>query len=189
INTGPGRLTLNPEDGGVVIAEIQADLEGHGVKVDTHESLDIYQSTKSIKITGSGFVEDIKASTGCSGVRFANALRGGGTNFTITNALPEELTLELVEGSTWRKNPVGLPGALVILAAEAGDGWVPLGPTAAKAGRKVATVFEDPTVDASDVEIFRTATHELQITGTGFNKVFRPVLDFEPPLDSGNYYV
>lgn len=88
-----------------------------------------------------------------------------------------------------KQNPVGLPGALVVLAAEAGDGWVPLGPTAAKAGRKVATVFEDPSVVASDVEIFRTATHELQITGTGFNKVSRPVLDFEPPIDSGDYYV
>lgn len=77
----------------------------------------------------------------------------------------------------------------MLLAAEAGDGWVPLGPTAAKAGRKVATVFEDPSVKESDVEIFRTSTHELQITGTGFNKVSRPTLEFEPALDDANYYV
>lgn len=42
------------------------------------------------------------------------------------------------------QNPISLPGALVLLAADAGAGWVPLGPTTAKAGRKVATVFEDP---------------------------------------------
>lgn len=36
-------------------------------------------------------------------VRFANALRGGGTNFTITETQADQLTLDLVEGSTWRK--------------------------------------------------------------------------------------
>ena len=87
------------------------------------------------------------------------------------------------------QNPDALPGALILLAADAGDGWVPLGPTAAKAGRKVATVFEDPSVVASDVEIFRTHTHELQIVGTGFNKLARPTIDFDPPLNSDNIYV
>eukprot|EP00903_Cladosiphon_okamuranus_P014061 g13069.t1 len=182
INTGAGRLGLKPEDGGVVIAEIQADLDGHGVSVQSHESLDIYQSTKSIEIQGSGFVDNMK-------VRFGNALRGGGTNFTVTDMQPNKMTLELVEGSTWRRNPDALPGALILLAAEAGDGWVPLGPTAAKAGRKVATVFEDPSVEPSDVEIFRTHTHELQIVGTGFNKLARPMIDFEPALDSSGIYV
>lgn len=78
---------------------------------------------------------------------------------------------------------------MVLLAAEAGDGWVPLGPTAAKAGRKVATVFEDPSVEASDIEIYRTHTHELAIKGTGFTKAARPVLDFEPALDSRDVFV
>lgn len=89
----------------------------------------------------------------------------------------------------YSQNPAALPGALILLAAEAGDGWVPLGPTAAKAGRKVATVFEDPSVEPSDVEIFRTHTPELQILGTGFNKLARPVIDFDPPLDSSAIYV
>lgn len=66
---------------------------------------------------------------------------------------------------------------------------MPLGPTAAKAGRKVATVFEDPSVVASDVEIYRTHTHELQIVGTGFNKLARPIVDFEPALDSSGIIV
>ena len=66
---------------------------------------------------------------------------------------------------------------------------MPLGPTAAKTGRKVATVFEDPSVEPSDVEIFRTHTHELQIVGTGFNKLARPMIDFEPSLDSSGIFV
>lgn len=89
----------------------------------------------------------------------------------------------------YMQNPKSLPGALVLLAAEAGDGWVPLGPTAAKAGRKVATVFEDPSVEASDIEIYRTHTHELMIKGTGFNKAARPMLDFAPALDSFEVFV
>ncbi|CAN0432983.1 unnamed protein product, partial [Laminaria digitata] len=115
-------------------------------------------------------------------VRFANALRGGGTNFTITDTQPNQLTLDLAEGSLWRRNPNALPGVLVLLAAKAGDGWVPLGPTPAKTGRKVATVFEDPSVESSDIEIYRTHTHALMIKGTGFNKAAPPRLDFEPAV-------
>ena len=36
-------------------------------------------------------------------VRFANALRGGGTNFTVTETQPESISLELKDGSKWRK--------------------------------------------------------------------------------------
>lgn len=36
-------------------------------------------------------------------IRFGNALRGGGTNFTITETQPSMLTLKLEDGSTWRK--------------------------------------------------------------------------------------
>ena len=77
------------------------------------------------------------------------------------------------------QNVDSLPGPLVLLAANVGDGWVPLGPTAAKTGRKVATVFEDPSGESSDIEIFRTHTHELMIKGAGFNKLTRPIID--PP--------
>lgn len=41
-------------------------------------------------------------------VWFANGLRGGGTNFTVTNTLPNRLTLELQEGSTWIKVGISL---------------------------------------------------------------------------------
>ena len=82
-----------------------------------------------------------------------------------------------------------LPGSLVLLAANVGDGWVPLGPTVAKAGRKVATVFEDPSIEPNSIEIYRTHTHELMIKGTGFNKRSPPVIDFEPLLDFAGVYV
>lgn len=87
------------------------------------------------------------------------------------------------------QNPNSLPGALVLLAVEAGDGWVPLGNTAAKSGCTVAALFEDPSVEASDIEIYRTQTHELMIKGTGFNKANRPTLNFEPALDSYEVFV
>lgn len=48
---------------------------------------------------------------------------------------------------------------------------------------KIATVFEDPSVDASDIEIHRTRTQQLTIKGRGFNDKVRPILDFDSPLD------
>lgn len=48
------------QDGGVVIAEVQADDEAHGITVEDHESIDIYQSTKELKISGQGFLPDTK---------------------------------------------------------------------------------------------------------------------------------
>lgn len=43
-----------------MIAEVQADLTGHGITVVSHESFDIYQSTKQIIISGDGFVDGVK---------------------------------------------------------------------------------------------------------------------------------
>lgn len=91
--------------------------------------------------------------------------------------------------AVYQQNPKSLPGALVLLAAANDDGWVPLGPTAAKAGRRVARVFEDPSIEPSDVKIYRTHTNKLSIYGTGFNKVERPVVDFDPPLNSIDIFV
>ncbi len=62
---------------------------------------------------------------------------------------------------------------------------------AGKGGRacygKIATVLRDPSIDASDTEMDRV-TQMLKVTGTGFNPGIRPVVDFEPPLDSTNLY-
>lgn len=53
-------------------------------------------------------------------------------------------------------------------------------------GGPVAIVFEDPSVDASDVKISRTGSQELAISGTGFNSIAPHVIDFDPPLDTAN---
>lgn len=50
--------------------------------------------------------------------------------------------------------------------------------------RKVATVFEDPSIRASDAKIYSTFTRKLNIYGTGFNRVVKPILAFDPPLDT-----
>lgn len=50
IDTDTGLVHLNPEEGGVVAAVVKAD-----VKVKDNENLYIYQSTKQVKVEGSGF--------------------------------------------------------------------------------------------------------------------------------------
>ena len=47
----------------MIVAEVQAHLEGHGVTVNSHETLDIYQSTKKLQITGEGFKDGVKVTT------------------------------------------------------------------------------------------------------------------------------
>lgn len=49
--------------------------------------------------------------------------------------------------------------------------------------KKVATVFEDPTIQASGTKIFRGSTREFSVHGAGFNNVVKPILQFDPPLD------
>lgn len=73
------------------------------------------------------------------------------------------------------QDPHSLPKSLAMLAADAGRGLMPLGSTAAKQGRRVATVFEDPGIDTSDVEINRN-TREPLIAGNGFTKFRRPMI-------------
>ena len=53
----------------------------------------------------------------------------------------------------------------------------------------VATVFEDPSIDSSDVEINRTGSQQLVIWGTGFSDIVPPAIDFDPPLDSAILHV
>lgn len=53
----------------------------------------------------------------------------------------------------------------------------------------VATVFEDPSIDASDIEINRTGSQELVIWGAGFNDMVPPAIQFDPPLDSANLHI
>ena len=48
-------VALTVQLGGITIAEMQADLEGHGISVNSHEDINIYQSSKVLAISGSGF--------------------------------------------------------------------------------------------------------------------------------------
>ena len=146
IDTGAGALRLDAAFGGVTVAEVQADLGQHGVTVESHPDRFIYQSEATLFVRGEGFFP------GNTTLRWANGLRGKGVNYTTsTSASPNQLTLlRNTETDTagkqthkWRNNPKNLPGPLVLLAVNAGAGWVPVGPTEMKKGRTVATVFED----------------------------------------------
>lgn len=50
--------------------------------------------------------------------------------------------------------------------------------------RKVATVFEDPAIQASSAKLVRGSTREFSVYGEGFNEVVKPILEFDPPLDA-----
>jgi len=188
MDTGGGRLPLDAEKGGRLIAEVQADLEGHGVSVVTNIDKKVYQSTEELKIEGSGFRT---AEKGQNKLRFANNLIGGGTNYTISSVTADSLTLTLTKGSKWKIRVDHLPSPLNILAIDAGDGFVALGPSAAKSGRNIAMVYEDPTLVKSDKKIYRTHTHTLGVEGTGFNFDFSPIFDFEKDIliARKDYYV
>mmetsp|Transcript_9513 Transcript_9513/g.30411 ORF Transcript_9513/g.30411 Transcript_9513/m.30411 type:complete len:918 (+) Transcript_9513:48-2801(+) len=185
INTGAGELRIDARFGGVTVAEVQVDLGAHGVTVETTPETRVYQSTPQLRIIGAGFNATPAANT----LKWGNSLRGKGVNYTIAAASSSSLTLTLGEGSTWRANPGNLPGPLTLLAVNAGAGLVPVGPTELKKGRVVATVYENPGVDANPTKtVFQSHTHELWITGTGFVRSSTK-LTFDPPLAFGQEYI
>ena len=57
IENGAGLVPLNPEGGGVVVAMVKADPMVHD-----NERLLIYQSTKQLRIAGSGFDDNVGVS-------------------------------------------------------------------------------------------------------------------------------
>eukprot|EP00629_Pelagomonadales_sp_RCC1024_P000262 CAMPEP_0119274494 /NCGR_PEP_ID=MMETSP1329-20130426/12204_1 /TAXON_ID=114041 /ORGANISM="Genus nov. species nov., Strain RCC1024" /LENGTH=968 /DNA_ID=CAMNT_0007274817 /DNA_START=51 /DNA_END=2957 /DNA_ORIENTATION=- len=169
INTGGGYLRIDAKYGGVTVAEVQVDLGAHGVRVETTAADQrVYQSSPRLKVTGSGFND----TAGLNTLKWGNSLRGKGINYTITEATKDSLSLDLAAGSKWRLNPNNLPSPMLLLAVNAGAGLVPVGPTEAKKGRRVATVYEDPSVNKPSSKkmpkLFQTHSHELWITGTGF---------------------
>ena len=51
VDVGGGALRVDPKAGGVTVAEVQADLGGHGVSAETTAADQfIYQSAKTIKV-------------------------------------------------------------------------------------------------------------------------------------------
>eukprot|EP00632_Arachnochrysis_sp_CCMP2950_P012529 CAMPEP_0185693838 /NCGR_PEP_ID=MMETSP1164-20130828/3499_1 /TAXON_ID=1104430 /ORGANISM="Chrysoreinhardia sp, Strain CCMP2950" /LENGTH=914 /DNA_ID=CAMNT_0028360647 /DNA_START=66 /DNA_END=2810 /DNA_ORIENTATION=+ len=187
IDTGAGPLRIDAKYGGVTVAEVQVDLGAHGVTVETTQTQYAYQSQASLSIQGDGFNTTAAYNT----LKWGNSLRGKGLNYTIVGAQDTRLDLKLTPGSTWRANPTNLPGPLVLLAVNAGAGLVPVGPTEAKKGRTVATIFEDPYVAGNPTRtVYQTHTHELFVTGRGFTTgKYATTLSFEPALQFGVDYV
>eukprot|EP00635_Sarcinochrysidales_sp_CCMP3193_P007182 CAMPEP_0118917150 /NCGR_PEP_ID=MMETSP1166-20130328/17065_1 /TAXON_ID=1104430 /ORGANISM="Chrysoreinhardia sp, Strain CCMP3193" /LENGTH=725 /DNA_ID=CAMNT_0006857211 /DNA_START=175 /DNA_END=2349 /DNA_ORIENTATION=+ len=168
LNTGAGELRIDAKFGGVTIAEVQVDLGGHGVTVETTSDKRLYQSSKTLTILGNGF--NASGAKGANTLRWANSLRGKGVNYTIVKAERNELDVELAPGSKWRANAANLPGPLVLLAVNAGAGPVPVGATELKKGRVVATIYADPAIKttAETTKLYQTLSHELWIEGAGF---------------------
>jgi len=183
IDTGGGPVKVNGE-AGVRVAEVQGDLELHGVSVEaTAEDQLIYHDQASITITGQGF--NVLGNT----LRFSNGILGKGVNYTTTAVSDSSIKLRLVPGSHWRKNVENLPGYLTLLAVNAGEGYVAVGPTNAAKGRDVATVFERPVVYSGNTKLYKTHSHELHIRGEGFTKqIAKTQLRFDPPLVDGVDY-
>jgi len=165
IDTGAGALRIDAKFGGVTVAEVQANLGGHGVTVETTSDKKYYQSAPELKVIGHGFNETAPMNR----LRWGNKLQGRGVNYTVTSATTNALTLSLLAGSKWRPNAANLPGPLTLLAVDAGAGLVPVGATDAKKGRVVATIYADPSLHSDQKrEIYRTLTHELWLVGGGF---------------------
>ena len=144
----------------------------------------IYHDEPHILISGAGF--NPLGNT----LRFANGILGKGVNFTTISTTESQISLRIVPGSHWRKNVENLPGFLTLLAVNAGEGFVAVGPTNAAKGRDVATVFERPAVYSGNTKLCRTHSHELHLKGTGFTKVLsKPKLTFTPALVEGTDYI
>ena len=183
VDTGGGPVKLNGE-AGVKIADVQADLDLHTITVQaTATEQVIYNDDSRITIKGSGF------NPSGNTLRFANGILGKGLNYTTKSTTDETITLTLVPGSHWRKNVENLPGYLTLLAVNAGEGFVAVGPMNSGKGKDIATVFERPDVYSSQTKLFKTHSHELHITGIGFTNVLSQTqLKFEPPLTEGDDY-
>jgi hypothetical protein len=168
-----------------VVAVVEENMPEHSTTVDaTADEQLIYNDEPNLIIEGSGF-----SGVG-NALRFANGLLGNNVNYTTLSTSEDTIQLRLAHGSFWRKNGANLPGALTLLAVNAGGGYVAVGPTNAGKGRDIATVFERPSCFSSNTKLYRTHSHELHITGKGFpeDEYYVPLIKFSPPLVDGDDY-
>lgn len=179
-----GAVRVNGE-AGVLVAEVQADLDLHGVTVETtSEEQLLYDDETNLLITGTGF--NPIGNT----LRWSNGLTGNGVNYTMVRSTENSISLRLNTGSHWRANFVNLPGVLTLLAVNAGEGFVAVGPTNAKKGRDIATIFERPAVYSCMNKVYRTHSHEFHFNGTGFpllSSGYKPLFRFYPALKDSDY--
>ena len=183
IDTGAGAVQVGG-DTGVLVARVEDNLPYHDVTVEStfHEQI-IYHDEPTIYVSGTGFNPEGNT------IRFANGILGKGVNFTITKVTETRMTLTLTPGSFWRGNVENLPGYLTVLAVNAGDGFVAVGPINSAKGRDIATVFERPTVNPMTTKLYQTHSHELHIYGAGFTDVLAiPMIRFRPALTLNDDY-
>ena len=183
VDTGGGPVKVNGDDG-VRVAEVQADLDAHGVTVESSADKQIiYHDDPNLQVYGTGF------NPSGTTLRFANGILGNNVNYTTVSTSDTLMQLRLHAGSHWRKNVENLPGYLTLLAVNAGEGYVAVGPNNAGKGRDIATVFERPSIYSSNTKLYRTHSHELHIKGEGFPRILaKPKLLFSPPLVEGEDY-
>jgi hypothetical protein len=139
VDTGGGPVRMKG-DWGIQVADVH-DNNDHIASV-VNPSADtqlIYHDQPEIVIEGRGF------NPAGTALRWANGLLGNGVNYTTVFTTYDTIQLRLVPGSVWRKNFDNLPGALTLLAVNAGGGFVAVGPINSGKGCDVATVFERPT--------------------------------------------
>ena len=164
------------ENGYVTVAVVQIDLGPHGVTVDDNAGkIRLYQSSPGCYDSRSNSRSNLRCVEGrgfntnaaLNDLRWASSL--GPDDYTIDGATGVNIGLRLKPGSVWHDDPADLPGPLKLLAVDAGAGFVAVGPTEARTGSVVATIFEDPVVDPSPQQtVYQTQTRELWITGRGF---------------------
>mmetsp|Transcript_17583 Transcript_17583/g.60826 ORF Transcript_17583/g.60826 Transcript_17583/m.60826 type:complete len:1027 (-) Transcript_17583:210-3290(-) len=197
IDSGAGALRIDPKFGGVTVAEVQADLGGHGVSAVGNPTMLIYQNTASVVVKGAGFDHANQVEGfGAPRMRWGNGLLGRGVNFTVSTFDDARVELVLKPGSLWRRNGANLPAPLTLLACDVGSGYVAIGATEAKKGIRVATVFESPAVTPQPLtSLFRTHSAQLWVTGVGFTRAgaagglgAEMKLEFEPALRVGVDY-
>jgi hypothetical protein len=175
VDTGAGPVKLNGDEG-IQVAEVEENLDAHGVAVFASAQR-IYADEPDIVITGVGFNEVGNV------LRFTNGILGNNVNFTTVSTDTDSIKLRLTPGSFWRKNFENLPGALTLLAVNAGEGFVAVGPMNSGKGKDVAMVFERPVVFSDNKKLYRTHSHEFHVRGGGFpTDVSEVKLRFEPPL-------
>jgi hypothetical protein len=183
IDTGGGPVKQNGADG-ITVAVVQANLDLHGVTVETTAAKQLlYHDDPTLVITGEGF--NPQGNT----LRFSNGILGKSVNYSSTSFTETSIKLKLQHFSSWRKNMDNLPGVLNLLAVNAGEGFVAVGPRNTGIGRDVATIFERPDVHSNNTKLYRTQSHELHISGTGFPRTKGKVLlKFNPPLIENTDY-
>jgi hypothetical protein len=184
VDTGGGPVKVRGDDG-ILVGNVEENLDLHTVGVDTTvNSQLVYADEPNIMISGDGF--NPVGNT----LRWSNGILGGGINYTTVSTSESQISVRLVPGSYWRRNFENLPGPLTLLAVNAGEGFVSVGPTNSGKGRDVAMIFERPKVFSDNKKIYRTQSHEIHVTGSGFpdpGTSYRPLLKFNPAMDEDDY--